>query len=804
MKRSIKGIFGVAMALTFASGLVFALAGRETKAAEEIKLSYEYSLSFTTGGYRTYEYDLHTGTGKSGYYLIEADGPYIDIDISLYYNNDDSPMASRSGTKIRFAEDIMGGRYYRIIVKGKARNSSYKEVKFTVTYIDPESPDVVEINEKSFPDEVFRKYVRENADIDGDFSLSEVEIGLIKNMRFKNDPEEPKDLTGIKYFKALKSFYYEDNVLKTLDVSGMDKLESLSVTWGSLKSIDCSGCSSLTTLELQANEQLTSLKFKGCNKIEYLNVNGDGLASLDLSALEDLSILMCGKMAKMKSIDLSRNIYLKELHIQDTSVTELNLSNNNSLVYIDVRGTEYINRSLSKIKLGYQPKLRELFCSQNSLTSLDVSLCPKLKHLSCADNQLESLDVSNNPDLIGLNCMNNLFKKLYKTASLNDIMADDDVTFVVLTASDWKFVDFTWNIDKTDPSKTVVFANYKCTKTGNTGYKTSQLMILKILLLEPKCEETGITEFLANLPATVSRTGESLSDKKSYETPATGHKWAGEKVTKKASAGVAGVKTHTCSVCKKKETFNHEALVICGKNVTLSETFKGESSVTWKSSNSKIATVDSKGKITAKMAGTVTITATKAGKSFKCTVTVLYKDVISSSDFWYEPTNYLTAKGVVKGYANQTEFRPSNDCTRAQMVTFLYRLQGEPKTKSNKCKFDDVKSTDYFYKPVIWAVEKGITTGVSKTSFNPQGVCTRAQTVTFLWRMAGKPEPGKNAKNFSDVKKTDYFYKATLWASDKKILAGYDDGTFRPQGQCLRRQMVTFLYKYDKYVNGKG
>ena len=247
------------------------------------------------------------------------------------------------------------------------------------------------------------------------------------------------------------------------------------------------------------------------------------------------------------------------------------------------------------------------------------------------------------------------------------------------------------------------------------------------------------------------------------------------------------------------------ANVVCGNTLTLKAALTGSAdAVSWKSSDTKTATVDSKGKITAKMAGTVTITASAAGKSASCKVTVLYKDVTDSSEFWYAPTNYLTAKGVVKGYANQTEFRPAKDCTRAQMVTFLYRLQGEPKTKSNKCKFDDVKSGDYFFKPVIWAVENGITTGVSATKFEPQKVCTRAQTVTFLWRMAGKPEPGKNAKTFSDVNKKDYFYKATLWASGMKILAGYDDGTFKPQGKCLRRQMVTFLYKYDKYVNGKG
>ena len=247
------------------------------------------------------------------------------------------------------------------------------------------------------------------------------------------------------------------------------------------------------------------------------------------------------------------------------------------------------------------------------------------------------------------------------------------------------------------------------------------------------------------------------------------------------------------------------ANVVCGDKLTLKATMSGASSaISWKSSDSKVATVDKNGKVTTKMAGTATITASALGVSAECKVTVLYKDVTNTSDFWYAPTNYLTAKGVVKGYANQTEFRPANDCTRAQMITFLYRLQGEPKTKSGECKFTDVKSKDYFYKPVIWAVEQGITTVPSDKKFNPQTVCTRAMTVTFLWRMAGKPEPGKNAKTFPDVKKTDYFYKATLWASEMKILAGLPDGTFQPQGKCLRRQMVTFLYKYDKYVNGKG
>ncbi|MBP5654832.1 MAG: S-layer homology domain-containing protein, partial [Clostridiales bacterium] len=195
--------------------------------------------------------------------------------------------------------------------------------------------------------------------------------------------------------------------------------------------------------------------------------------------------------------------------------------------------------------------------------------------------------------------------------------------------------------------------------------------------------------------------------------------------------------------------------------------------------------------------------ATAAGKSAECKVTVLYKDVTNAKDFWYAPTNYLTAKGVVKGYDKQTKFKPANDCTRAQMLTFMWRLQGEPAPKAKTCKFPDVKKTDYFFKPVIWAVEQGITTGYKDGTFKPQNVCTRAQTVTFLWRMAKTPSPSSKTCKFSDVKSKDYFYKPVIWASEKKIVAGYNDGTFRPQGKCLRRQMVTFLYKYDKYINKK-
>ena len=261
------------------------------------------------------------------------------------------------------------------------------------------------------------------------------------------------------------------------------------------------------------------------------------------------------------------------------------------------------------------------------------------------------------------------------------------------------------------------------------------------------------------------------------------------------------------AICEKKIELTldkTEASIVCGSSDTLTATLNGSTDkITWKSSNTNIATVDS-GKITAKQAGVVTITATAAGKTAKCKLTVLYKDVTDPNLFYYQPTYYLTEKGIVKGYDNQTLFKPANNCTRAQMVTFLWRLNGSPKPTTTKNPSKDVKVSDYFYNAVLWALENNITTGTSKTTFGPQGVCNRAQTVTFLYRMAGSPSVDSAKCPFNDIQKKDYFYNAVIWAYKNKIVADSNDGTFKPKGTCLRRQMVTFLYKYDKYINGKG
>ena len=149
---------------------------------------------------------------------------------------------------------------------------------------------------------------------------------------------------------------------------------------------------------------------------------------------------------------------------------------------------------------------------------------------------------------------------------------------------------------------------------------------------------------------------------------------------------------------------------------------------------------------------------------------------------------------VITNGVDSTHFAPNRDCTRAQMVTFLWRAAGEPKPESTRNPFTDVKKGAYYYDAVLWAVEQGITTGTGKNTFSPDATVTRAQTVTFLWRMEGQPEV-KVKNPFKDTKSGQYYYDAVLWAVENEITTGTSATTFAPNDPCTRAQIVTFLYR---------
>ena len=167
---------------------------------------------------------------------------------------------------------------------------------------------------------------------------------------------------------------------------------------------------------------------------------------------------------------------------------------------------------------------------------------------------------------------------------------------------------------------------------------------------------------------------------------------------------------------------------------------------------------------------------------------------VSRLDYFYDAVKWAAENGIASGTGRYT-FSPNAVCTRAQTVTFLWRAAGSPLPRYRVCPFTDVNPRDYYYDAVLWAVEQGITTGLNATTFGPDVTVTRGQVATFLYRAASAAKPS-TFNPFTDVKTTAYNYNAILWAYDNRITTGTSDTTFSPDAYCTRAQIVTFLYRY--------
>lgn len=137
---------------------------------------------------------------------------------------------------------------------------------------------------------------------------------------------------------------------------------------------------------------------------------------------------------------------------------------------------------------------------------------------------------------------------------------------------------------------------------------------------------------------------------------------------------------------------------------------------------------------------------------------------------------------------------PDGICTRAQAVTFLWRVAGSPAPKTEVMPFEDVPEGSYYYEAVLWAAENEITVGTSATTFSPELTCSRAHIVSFLWRAAGYPSAG-TVNPFTDVPENAYYINAMLWAVKQEITVGTTPSTFSPDEGCTRAHIVTFLYR---------
>ena len=228
------------------------------------------------------------------------------------------------------------------------------------------------------------------------------------------------------------------------------------------------------------------------------------------------------------------------------------------------------------------------------------------------------------------------------------------------------------------------------------------------------------------------------------------------------------------------------AAAAAGETVTIKET----AAEGYRIMNLKVR--DAQGKL-------LTLTPAEQGVTFKMPASAVeitafftaFRD-IEEGAYYMDGVEWACENGIASGVSREA-FAPFANCTRAQAVTFLWRSAGSPAPASRKNPFTDVKAEDYFYEAVLWAVENGVTTGTSDTTFSPKAACKRSEIATFLWRQAGSPAV-RGDNPFTDVGES-YYTQAVLWAVENDITTGTTAATFSPDANCTRGQIVTFLYR---------
>ena len=708
--------------------------------------------------------------------------------------------------------------------------------------------DDVAIDESNFPDKVFREYVA-SFDTNEDGILSAEEISCVEMINLTN--AEMTSVKGIEFFSEITSVDLSNNKLTEVDFSKNTKLYNIYCPFNELTDLVVANNPELKYLSCQ-NNKIKELDLGKNPLLETLYCYSNKLSSLDLSSNTALRELECNKN-DITELDLSNNPEVYVLDCSDNKIKELDFSNNKELYRFSCD-----NNRLTGLDLTVCPKIISVSCSSNQIKDLMLTGLSDLKYLSAEKNRLTGVDLTgvskmdtlvlSKNDISGIDLspvrktshldisFNKLSKiDLSKAPGLTSVYVEhNNLSSINISKNNNLFsINCSYNkISKIDISKNPRIRSLVCDNNKLTSINISGKTSLDCLsccnnsitgidlsnnpdLYELYCYGNKISKLDISKNAHLKRAVEkgkftvgTSDDKRSYyiysdeetfyndgDDTTYYYTLAYDSDTKLIDGSGASLKLDKSS-----------AAIVCGKTLSLKPSLSGsKAKIAWTSSDESVAVVDQNGKINAKMAGMVLITATAGSARAGCVLTVLYKDVTNLKDFWFKPTNALTNMGIVKGYDKQTNFKPANECTRAQMLTFIWRLAGSPEPASGECIFPDVKESDYFFKPVLWAVEKEITTGYTDGTFKPQNVCTRAQTVTFLWRLAGKPAPSASSSSFKDVKEGQYFYEPVLWAYETKIVAGYNDGTFKPQGKCLRRQMVTFLYKFidSPYVSIK-
>ena len=699
--------------------------------------------------------------------------------------------------------------------------------------------DEVAINETNFPDQNFRNYVQTEFDKDGDKKLSSEEIAAVKEIIAST--KGIKTLKGIEFFTALETLNCVENDLTELDVSKNTELTILHCRENELTKLDVSKNTKLEILSCSKNE-LTALDVSKNTELTRLYCRSNRLAALDVTQNKNLEELDCESDSllsymKLTKLDVSQNKALKKLNCYGVKMKELNVSGCTALERLDCGGNQ-----LDALDVSQNTKLTFLDCASNQLTALDVSKNPELKDLYCRNNLLAKLDVSKNSKLARISCGKNGLTSLDldKNEKIEYVNLENHQFYNKGTLPAGGTFDLKTLPGDFDPSRTknwiggtvdaagilTVDADAKevtydyQTKSGKTDAK--YLMSCK---LNVKGGTTPVAKYAISVTggiANLAKAAEGSVVTLTADAPAANmhfSRWEVESGSEAVTFTNATNSTTTFPMpageVKVKAVFEaDEIMVPIQYDVSVLNDGNGKAFA-------------SPAKAAADTA--ITLTATpNAGYHFKTwrvilggvTITgnkftmpaedvevqaVFEKDApiskhpfldVPAGAYYEDAVVWAVGKGITSG-TNATTFDPNGTCTRAQAVTFLWRVAGSPVPKTKLMPFPDVPVGSYYWNAVLWAIEQGITEGTSYLTFSPNDSCTRAQIVTFLWRAKGNPAVSGNAP-FTDVPPDAYYAAAVTWAEKNGITGGIGNGLFGSNNTCTRAQIVTFLYRAMK------
>jgi len=309
--------------------------------------------------------------------------------------------------------------------------------------------------------------------------------------------------------------------------------------------------------------------------------------------------------------------------------------------------------------------------------------------------------------------------------------------------------------------------NYTLADLGITGYKQCRYVHAYDsgkITKQPTCAQSGEKIF------TCTVCGNTRTER---VAPTGQHKWDAGTVVVEPSCTQEGTVRYTCTVCAGTKD---EIIPELGHAWVLDKVL------------SKPTSSESHG------IARFICTRCETTKRGRLCAAEVFTDMPADGNWAHKPIDWAYFSGITSGKTEST-FAPKATITRAEAMTFLWTMAGKPEPTLTESPFTDVQPGKYYYKPVLWAYENHITGGKTDTSFAPKDKCSRAEVMTFLWTAAGKQEPTTTESPFEDVQPGKYYYKPILWAAENNVTGGTSEGEFSPKAFCSRAQVVTFLYK---------